>query len=65
VKRLTHLSELKRAQVIQIRCLVSDIRQDGDKINVQALPMLLSVLNQDEVGPSSGNFVSFQTSEAS
>jgi len=54
---VTDLRSLKRGQVVQLRGLVSDILDNDGNICVKAMPMLLTVLDDAEVGPSSGNFL--------
>lgn len=61
---VTDLTNLKRAQVVQIRALVRDILDNDGKIKVEAMPMLLTVLDDAEVGPSSGNFIPLEKTHA-
>ena len=64
MKTVTNLADLKRGQVVQLRCLVGDILDNDGNICVKAMPMVLTVLDDAEVGPSSGNFIPLETPHA-
>lgn len=61
---VTDLRTLKRGQVVQLRGLVGDILDNDGNICVKAMPMVLTVLDDDEVGPSNGNFIPLETAHA-
>jgi hypothetical protein len=61
---VTDLRALKRGQVVQLRGLVGDILDNDGNICVKAMPMLLTVLDDAEVGPSSGNFIPLEKANA-
>lgn len=64
MQTVTNLADLKRGQVVQLRGLVSDILDNDGNICVKAMPMLLTVLDDAEVGPSSGNFIALEPPHA-
>ena len=56
---VANLADLKRGQVVQYRGVVSGIVEKDGEVYIKPFPSLLAVLDQDEVGASSGNFVTF------